>query len=120
MLTPLPSPTVLQGIWTRCFPATEELKSVLGQGTVGDVRMARAEMGLKLSLARSTDWAQAGGALLDVGIYCVQFISMVFGGQRPEKILAVGRIHETGAMARTCMVAEEGAVPRPKLGQDSG
>ncbi|XP_003465577.1 trans-1,2-dihydrobenzene-1,2-diol dehydrogenase isoform X2 [Cavia porcellus] len=87
---------LMEGIWTRCFPATEELKSVLGQGTVGDVRMARAEMGLKLSLARSTDWAQAGGALLDVGIYCVQFISMVFGGQRPEKILAVGRIHETG------------------------
>ncbi|KAM6153887.1 trans-1,2-dihydrobenzene-1,2-diol dehydrogenase [Erethizon dorsatum] len=87
---------LMEGIWTRCFPATEALKSVLAQGTVGDLRVARAEMGFNMSLARVTDWAQAGGALMDLGIYCVQFISMVFGGQRPEKISAVGRIHETG------------------------
>lgn len=88
---------LMEALWTRCFPATEALKSVLAQGTLGDLRAARAEFGLDLSfLPRSRDWAQAGGGLLDCGIYCVQFISMVFGGQRPEKISAVGRIHETG------------------------
>lgn len=61
--------------------------------------MARAEFGKNLThVPRAIDWAQAGGALLDLGIYCVQFISMVFGGQKPEKISVVGRRHETGTM----------------------
>ncbi|XP_005412980.1 PREDICTED: trans-1,2-dihydrobenzene-1,2-diol dehydrogenase [Chinchilla lanigera] len=87
---------LMEGLWTRFFPATEALKSVLAQGTLGDLRAARAEMGFVIALPRLTDWAQAGGAVLDLGIYCVQFISMVFGGQRPEKISAVARVHETG------------------------
>lgn len=59
--------------------------------------MARAEFGKDLThVPRAVDWAQAGGGLLDIGIYCIQFISMVFGGQKPEKISAVGRHHETG------------------------
>lgn len=87
----------LQAIWSRFFPAMEALQEVLAQGTVGDLRVARAEFGAELShLPRSTDWSQAGGSLLDLGIYCVQFLSMVFGGQKPEKVSAVGRIHETG------------------------
>ncbi|XP_027276431.1 trans-1,2-dihydrobenzene-1,2-diol dehydrogenase isoform X5 [Cricetulus griseus] len=42
------------------------------------------------------DWRQAGGCLLDLGIYCIQFLSMVFGALKPEKISAMGNIHETG------------------------
>ena len=61
--------------------------------------MVRAEFGKNLThVHRATDWAQAGGGLLDLGIYCLQFISMVFGGQKPEKISAVGRRHETGTV----------------------
>lgn len=87
----------LQAIWSRFFPAMEALQEVLVQGTIGDLRVARAEFGRDLSsVPRATDWNQAGGGLLDLGIYCVQFFSMVFGAQKPEKISAVGRIHETG------------------------
>ncbi|XP_029425286.1 trans-1,2-dihydrobenzene-1,2-diol dehydrogenase isoform X2 [Nannospalax galili] len=88
---------LMEAIWSRCFPAMEALRGILAQKTVGDLRVARIELGFNLSqLSRATDWAQAGGSLLDLGIYCIQFISMVFGGQKPEKISAVGRVHETG------------------------
>ncbi|KAM9633395.1 trans-1,2-dihydrobenzene-1,2-diol dehydrogenase [Trichechus inunguis] len=88
---------LMEAIWTRFFPASEALRAILAQGTLGDLRVARAEFGYKLThLARSVDLVQAGGSLLDLGIYCIQFISMVFGGQRPEKISAIGRFHETG------------------------
>uniref|UniRef100_A0A250XYP4 Trans-1,2-dihydrobenzene-1,2-diol dehydrogenase n=1 Tax=Castor canadensis TaxID=51338 RepID=A0A250XYP4_CASCN len=88
---------LMEAIWTRFFPAMEALKSVLAQGTVGELRVARAEFGLKLTnVPRAIDAAQAGGSLLDLGVYCVQFISMVFGRQRPEKISAVGKFYETG------------------------
>lgn len=87
----------MEAIWTRFFPAVEALRSVLAQGTLGDLRVVRAEFGKNLThVHRATDWAQAGGGLLDLGIYCLQFISMVFGAQKPEKIAAVGRRHETG------------------------
>ncbi|PNI29175.1 DHDH isoform 3 [Pan troglodytes] len=88
---------LMEAIWTRFFPASEALRSVLAQGTLGDLRVARAEFGKNLThVPRAVDRAQAGGALLDIGIYCVQFISMVFGGRKPEKISVVGRRHETG------------------------
>ncbi|XP_043755688.1 trans-1,2-dihydrobenzene-1,2-diol dehydrogenase isoform X2 [Cervus elaphus] len=86
-----------EAIWTRFFPAVEALRSVLAQGILGDLRVVRAEFGKNLThVHRATDWAQAGGGLLDLGIYCLQFFSMVFGAQKPEKIAAVGRRHETG------------------------
>ncbi|XP_058563258.1 trans-1,2-dihydrobenzene-1,2-diol dehydrogenase [Neofelis nebulosa] len=88
---------LMEAIWTRFFPATEALRSTLSQGTLGELRVARAEFGKDLThINRAVDWAQAGGGLLDIGIYCIQFICMVFGGQKPEKIVAMGRRHETG------------------------
>ncbi|KAM4825382.1 trans-1,2-dihydrobenzene-1,2-diol dehydrogenase [Thomomys bottae] len=88
---------LMEAIWTRFFPAVDALKSALAQGLVGDLRVARAEFGYNLThFPRAIDAAQAGGSLLDLGIYCVQFISMVFNGQRPEKISAVARFYETG------------------------
>ncbi|XP_055469614.1 trans-1,2-dihydrobenzene-1,2-diol dehydrogenase [Psammomys obesus] len=89
---------LMEAVWSRFFPAVEALREVLGQGTVGDLRVARAELGFNVnnSLPRATDRSQAGGGVLDLGIYCVQFLSLVFGAQKPEKISAVGRIHETG------------------------
>ncbi|XP_069857116.1 trans-1,2-dihydrobenzene-1,2-diol dehydrogenase isoform X1 [Dipodomys merriami] len=88
---------LMEAIWTRFFPAVDALKSALAQGIVGDLRVARAEFGFNLThVPRAIDAAQAGGSLLDLGIYCVQFISMVFNGQKPEKISAVGRLYETG------------------------
>uniref|UniRef100_A0A4X2KZT4 Trans-1,2-dihydrobenzene-1,2-diol dehydrogenase n=1 Tax=Vombatus ursinus TaxID=29139 RepID=A0A4X2KZT4_VOMUR len=89
---------LMEAIWTRFFPATEALRALLSQGTLGEVRLVRVDFGFELDgfLDRSTDWAQAGGGLLDLGIYCVQHISMVGGGRRPEKIHAVGLLRDNG------------------------
>ena len=37
-----------------------------------------------------------GGTVLDLGIYCVQLASLVFGGERPDKILASGHLNQEG------------------------
>ena len=77
----------LQAIWTHFFPAVEALRSVPAQGTLGDLRVVRAEFGKNLThVHQAIDWAQARGGLLDIGIYCLQFIIMVFGGPKPERI----------------------------------
>ncbi|KAM9039402.1 trans-1,2-dihydrobenzene-1,2-diol dehydrogenase isoform X2 [Sarcophilus harrisii] len=88
---------LMEAIWTRFFPATEALRALLSQGSLGEVRLVHADFGWDCSdFPRANDWAQAGGGLLDLGIYCAQFISLVAGGQRPEKIHAVGLLHQKG------------------------
>ena len=33
---------------------------------------------------------------MDLGIYCVQFASLVFGAERPEKVVAAGTLNDEG------------------------
>ncbi len=40
-----------------------------------------------------------GGALLDVGIYPIQFADMVFGPDKPERIVATGTLLDSGPSA---------------------
>lgn len=37
-----------------------------------------------------------GGAILDIGVYNIQLISLIFGGERPIKIAAGGHLNEDG------------------------
>lgn len=37
-----------------------------------------------------------GGTILDIGVYNVQFISLVMGGQKPESIVAAGILNDDG------------------------
>lgn len=40
---------------------------------------------------RLQDPALGGGALLDLGIYCLTIVDMIFGGQEPVRISAAGQ-----------------------------
>lgn len=37
-----------------------------------------------------------GGTILDIGVYCVQLASFVFGGEKPIRILSGGHLNEDG------------------------
>ncbi|CAM4673271.1 unnamed protein product [Lepidochelys olivacea] len=88
---------LMEAYWTRFFPASERLHSLLSQGAVGEPKVVRVEFGIPLlGCARLVQKELGGGALLDIGCYCVQFTTMVFGEERPESILASGFLHPTG------------------------
>ncbi|XP_037103940.1 trans-1,2-dihydrobenzene-1,2-diol dehydrogenase-like [Syngnathus acus] len=60
--------------------AYRELQRLLAQVEIGDVRMVRSEYGLSLlPLLRMELKELGGGALLEVGIYPLQFSIMVYG-----------------------------------------
>uniref|UniRef100_A0A3B5M7U1 Dihydrodiol dehydrogenase, tandem duplicate 2 n=1 Tax=Xiphophorus couchianus TaxID=32473 RepID=A0A3B5M7U1_9TELE len=62
-----------------------------------EVKMVRADFGVPLlNVPRSVQKELGGGALLDLGIYCLQFINMVYNGEKPESIQASGICLETG------------------------
>uniref|UniRef100_A0A3Q0R2T5 Trans-1,2-dihydrobenzene-1,2-diol dehydrogenase n=1 Tax=Amphilophus citrinellus TaxID=61819 RepID=A0A3Q0R2T5_AMPCI len=85
---------LMEAVWTRFFPVSVEIRRLLAQGELGDVKMVRSEFGVPLMhVPRAVQKELGGGALLDVGIYCLQFISMVYNGEKPESIQASGVVH---------------------------
>ncbi|XP_068598588.1 trans-1,2-dihydrobenzene-1,2-diol dehydrogenase-like [Brachionichthys hirsutus] len=87
----------MEAVWTRFFPASVEIRRLLRQGEVGEVKVVRSELGLQLTHAPSAvEKELGGGAILDVGLYCMQFISMVLDGEKPESVQATGALLESG------------------------
>ncbi|KAK1902848.1 GDP-fucose protein O-fucosyltransferase 2 [Dissostichus eleginoides] len=96
---------LMEAIWTRFFPVTVEVRRLLEQGEVGDVQMVRADLGAPLThIPRLAERKLGGGALLDLGIYCLQFIFTVFNGERPESIQATGHCIDTGVDGTAVLV----------------
>uniref|UniRef100_A0A8C8SST6 Trans-1,2-dihydrobenzene-1,2-diol dehydrogenase n=1 Tax=Pelusios castaneus TaxID=367368 RepID=A0A8C8SST6_9SAUR len=88
---------LMEAYWTRFFPASERLHALISQGALGELKVVRAEFGAPLSSCPRVVQKELGGsALLDIGCYCIQFITMVFSGERPESIIASGFLYPTG------------------------
>lgn len=69
-----------EAIWTRYMPMRKTLDDVLKSGVIGSPRMLTANLGyLILDKERIKRPELAGGALLDVGIYPLNFAAMAFG-----------------------------------------
>lgn len=96
-----------KAVWTRFFPASVEIRRLVAQGEVGEVRVVRSEFGVPVThVARTVEKELGGGALLDLGIYCLQFICMVYNGEKPECIQATGVCMETGNEAEKPTVTQ--------------
>ncbi|KAL8176819.1 UNVERIFIED_CONTAM: hypothetical protein K2H54_039002 [Gekko kuhli] len=88
---------LMEALWSRFFPASEKLCSLLRQGAIGDVMVVHGQFGFPLlTVPRFSEKVQGGGGLLAIGVYCVQFACMVFSGEKPESIVASGFLHDTG------------------------
>ncbi|XP_029937023.1 trans-1,2-dihydrobenzene-1,2-diol dehydrogenase-like [Myripristis murdjan] len=96
---------LMEAIWTRFFPVSLEVRRLLAQGDVGEVQMVRADLGAPLThVPRLAEKNLGGGALLDLGIYCLQFVFMVYNGERPESIQATGHCLDTGVDGTAVLV----------------
>ncbi|KAM4703435.1 trans-1,2-dihydrobenzene-1,2-diol dehydrogenase-like [Rhinophrynus dorsalis] len=88
---------LMEAFWSRFFPAYEQIRTLLSQKAIGDIKVVRAEFGLDLlNFPRAVEKELGGGALLDIGCYCVQFALMVFNGERPESVTAKAFLYDTG------------------------
>ncbi|MDE5746643.1 MAG: Gfo/Idh/MocA family oxidoreductase [Acetatifactor sp.] len=74
-----------EAIWTRYMPGRQIVEKLLAQGVIGEPIFLEAEFSVPLShKQRMYDPALAGGALLDLGMYCLTFASMYFGDEIAE------------------------------------
>lgn len=92
-----------QAIWSRCFPTYAEVRRLLAEQAVGEVKLVKAYFGSpQLHIPRSVRKELGGGALLDIGVYCLQFVLMVFDGERPASIQATGALLDSGGIQHRC------------------
>ena len=69
-----------EAMWTRYMPMVGKLKEVLASNVIGEPTMLTANLGYNIAYKdRINDPALGGGALLDLGVYVLNFASMVFG-----------------------------------------
>ncbi len=71
---------VAEAIWTRYMPSRKMIQDVIDSGVIGKLNVVTANLSYKIDWKkRLVDPALAGGALLDVGIYGLNFALMHFG-----------------------------------------
>lgn len=86
-----------EAIWTRYMPSRAMIDEIVDAGIIGEVRSLSADLSYPTTgKARMTDPALAGGALLDVGVYPLNFIDMAMRGRAPERVETSYVTYETG------------------------
>ena len=88
---------LMEAMWTRYLPLMVELRTMLAENLIGEVRMLTADFGFRAGLnpeGRLFTPKLGGGALLDVGVYTVSLSSMIFGS--PTQVVSLAHLGETG------------------------
>lgn len=71
---------VTEAIWTRYMPSRRIINDLIAKGTIGQPILLTANLAYAIEhKERIARPELAGGALLDVGVYTLNFASMVFG-----------------------------------------
>jgi predicted dehydrogenase len=91
---------VMEAMWMRFQPAFLEVERRVAAGEIGEPLHAQADFGIAATPDPHRRWfdrAQGGGALLDVGIYPLTFVTAVLG--EPVEARALGELATTGVDA---------------------
>lgn len=91
---------VAEAIWTRYMPSRKMIQDTLDSGIIGKVSTLTANLSYTISQNyRITAPELAGGALLDVGVYGLNFAIMHFGTEI-ERIESAVQFTDTGVDGR--------------------
>ena len=87
----------MEAMWTRFLPIYGVVRRWIDEGRVGDVRLVTAAFGFAAPVMpdhRLFDPEQAGGSLLDVGVYPLTIAHWLYGSH-PVEYGALARVGET-------------------------
>ncbi|KAM9272157.1 trans-1,2-dihydrobenzene-1,2-diol dehydrogenase [Cariama cristata] len=97
---------LMEGFWTRFFPAWERLQALVAGGTLGEPRLLRGSLAFTLGdVERVREPGLGGGALLDLGGYGLQMAIALMGGP-PRSLKAHGCLHPSGVDETVTMTLE--------------
>ncbi|MFH8465927.1 Gfo/Idh/MocA family protein [Streptomyces sp. NPDC017991] len=96
---------LMEAMWMYCNPLVRQLKALVDDGAIGEVRTVQADFGLSGPFPpthRLRDPAQGGGALLDLGVYPVSFAHLLLG--EPSGVTARAVLSEESVDLQTGML----------------
>ena len=96
---------LMEALWTRTNPLLRKAAGMVGAGELGPVRHVSASFGFAFdggASHRLLDPAQAGGAILDLGVYPAHLTNLFLG--EPESVRGWGFLTETGVDAQAAAV----------------
>lgn len=89
---------LMEGMWTRFFPATQEIRRLAQSGELGEIQMIQADFSFLNPFETQTrmfDPARAGGALPDVGCYGIHYAMYLYGAV-PEQVSGTAVLGQSG------------------------
>jgi len=88
---------LMEAFMYRFHPRTEKVIEMVRDGAIGEVRMIRSAFTFRILKPGNIrlDPGLGGGALMDVGCYCVN-VSRTIAGREPVAVEAISRAAETG------------------------
>ena len=89
---------LVEAFMYRSHPLTRAVLNVVRSGQIGRVKLIRTSFCFRTTKIGGNirfDPSLAGGALMDVGCYCLNFARLVAGAE-PVAAHAVGHLHESG------------------------
>jgi predicted dehydrogenase len=87
----------MEAMWSRFMPVYQEVKKLLKEDAIGDVKLCSAELGHPIAYHPDRfrfDPGKGGGSLMDVGVYPISLTLMLLG--QPERVEGVCRKGESG------------------------
>lgn len=99
---------LMEAFWISMLPMHLKIAQMISDGAIGEVRHIRADYGYTVQGARKIRKFEAslgGGALLDIGIYNIGFVSMTLG-YNPTKIQSKVHTNEFGTDDFETMIFE--------------
>lgn len=94
---------LMEAFWSRFLPYNDTLLSLIENRKIGDIKLIKADFGFDLAynpVHRAYNADLAGGALLDVGIYPLNFAQMIYRSS-PSEIQSICSFAETGVDAQS-------------------
>lgn len=99
---------LMEAFWISMLPMHLKIAQMIADGVIGEVRHIRADYGFTVQGARRDrkfDASLGGGALLDIGIYNIGFVSMTLG-YKPVNIQSKVHLSEFGTDDFETMIFE--------------
>lgn len=96
---------LMEAMWSRFFPMMEQLRGLIKDGAIGDLRTVQADFGFRAGFnpeSRLFNPALGGGGLLDVGVYTVSLASMLLG--KPKDITGYANLSQSGVDEEAAML----------------
>jgi predicted dehydrogenase len=94
----------MEAVWMRANPLIRTARTMVADGLIGDVVAVHADFSIKVDFDpkhRLYDLANGGGALLDLGVYPMNFALLFLG--RPDTQQVLGTLSPTGSDASVAM-----------------